>query len=245
MDFKLWKFHGGLKLQGHKKLSMHEPIVKAAIPSILVHPLQQHIGEPAQPVVKVGEHVLKGQLIADFKDHIGSPVHASTSGTVIAIEEHAIPHASGLNAPCIVIEADGKDTPFEYPVYDYTSLEAEQLRKGSQAFPGILGQGRRRSASPGRGGDPRGDRFERRDERAVQRGLRFHPPGERTRGGEPYQGVPKGQPRCVECVVPARLGLSPAGTLHGRQRSLHESAGSRPEPAGYAERARYLSHGAE
>ncbi|MCW9023837.1 MAG: electron transport complex subunit RsxC [Gammaproteobacteria bacterium] len=128
MGFKLWQFHGGLRLQGHKKQSMHEAVVKAAIPSILVHPLQQHIGEPAQAVVEVGDHVLKGQLIADFKDHIGAPVHSSTSGSVIAIEERLIPHASGFKALCIVIEADGKDTAFEYPTYDHTELEAEQLR---------------------------------------------------------------------------------------------------------------------
>ena len=68
---KLWHFHGGLKLEGHKALSMQQPITQAPIPKILTLPLQQHIGEPAQPIVEIGDRVrssrmLKGLLVPRY-----------------------------------------------------------------------------------------------------------------------------------------------------------------------------------
>ena len=59
---KLWKFRGGLKLDGHKAMSMQQGILTAPIPKQLVLPVQQHIGEAALPIVKVGDYVFKGYL---------------------------------------------------------------------------------------------------------------------------------------------------------------------------------------
>jgi electron transport complex protein RnfC len=112
---KLWRFHGGLHLPHHKALSNGGPVVKAAIPTRLILPLQQHIGQPAQPLVKAGEQVLKGQMIARAEGHVSAPVHAPTSGRVVEIAHHAIPHASGGKAPCIIIEPDGQETWAELP----------------------------------------------------------------------------------------------------------------------------------
>ena len=129
MNLKLWKFHGGLHLKGNKEISMSEAVVQAAIPDELVLPLQQHIGEPAKPAVKTGDTVLKGQLIAEFNNHIGSPVHASSSGVVTAIEDRPVPHSSGISAPCIIIKTDGKDDAIEYIEHDHKKMETDQLRK--------------------------------------------------------------------------------------------------------------------
>ena len=69
---KLWRFHGGLKLEGHKALSMQAPIIQAPIPHTLTLPLQQHIGEPAQPIVEIGERVLTGQYaLTNLDDGLG------------------------------------------------------------------------------------------------------------------------------------------------------------------------------
>jgi electron transport complex protein RnfC len=106
---KLWNFHGGLKLSGHKGLSNHAPIRTCPVSRELYIPLSQHIGHAAEPEVKVGDKVLKGQLIGHAEGPISAPVHASSSGTVTAIEERAIPHPSGLPALCVVIETDGYD----------------------------------------------------------------------------------------------------------------------------------------
>ncbi len=107
---KLARFNGGIKLPGFKNLSNQAPIRQLALPHKLIIPLRQHIGETAKPVVKVGEQVLKGQLIATSQAFISAPVHASSSGTVIEIGKYPVAHQSGLSETCIVIQTDGNDT---------------------------------------------------------------------------------------------------------------------------------------
>lgn len=142
----LWEFHGGIEPLGHKSLSNQTPIVQANIPPFLVLPLLQNIGEPAQPIVQIGDKVLKGQIIAHCHASncsllMSVPVHASSSGTVVAIESRAVPHPSGLMAPCIVIETDGQDTWAEYTaLIDYKALSPEVVRDHI-AKAGIVGLG--------------------------------------------------------------------------------------------------------
>ncbi|MDZ7802919.1 electron transport complex subunit RsxC [Thiohalophilus sp.] len=141
MKRRLWHFHGGLRLPGHKAESMQEPVHSASIPPRLIVPLQQHIGEPAEPEVEVGQRVLKGQRLAHATEYVSVPVHAPTSGTVRAIEEHPIPHPSGLQAPCIVIDSDGEDAWTELtPRPDYAGLEPSALRNVIREA-GIVGLG--------------------------------------------------------------------------------------------------------
>jgi len=120
--YDLGTLHGGLRLQAHKKVSTAEPIQQVPIPSQLVLPITQHAGDPAQPIVSIGEHVLKGQLIAESDGSLSAPVHASSSGKVVAIEPWPVARRYGDNAPCIVIECDGKDHAIEtaesLPSYD-------------------------------------------------------------------------------------------------------------------------------
>ncbi|KGE05267.1 electron transport complex subunit RsxC [Pseudohaliea rubra] len=103
-------FHGGIHPPEHKAQSLQAPIQPAGIPPQLVLPLAQHIGAPAQPVVRAGQAVRGGELLAEADGFVSVPVHAPTSGTVSAIEERPVPHPSGLSAPCIVIDTDGADT---------------------------------------------------------------------------------------------------------------------------------------
>ena len=107
--FDLGKLHGGLRLRGHKSASTTQSIQVVPIPDQLVLPITQHVGDPAQPVVGIGEHVLKGQLIATTEGSLGAPVHASSSGHVVAIEPWPVSRRHGDPAPCIVIECDGED----------------------------------------------------------------------------------------------------------------------------------------
>ena len=81
-------FHGGLILDDHKALSTQHPLAPGYLPKTLVVPLQQHIGQIAEPCVKVGDHVLKGQLIAKASEYVSANIHAPSSGTVTAIDEH-------------------------------------------------------------------------------------------------------------------------------------------------------------
>jgi electron transport complex protein RnfC len=139
----LWHFHGGLRLEGHKDLSTREPILDMRIPRWIVLPVQQHIGEPAEALVKPGDHVKKGQLIARASGYVSAPVHASTSGVVVAVEARPVPHPSGLTAPCVVIETDGRDEWLadRMPALpDYATLDAVTLRNRVREA-GIVGLG--------------------------------------------------------------------------------------------------------
>ncbi|WP_020408252.1 electron transport complex subunit RsxC [Hahella ganghwensis] len=136
-----WDFHGGIHPPENKTQSTQQSIRKAGIPQYLYLPLSQHIGQPAAPVVAIGQQVKKGDMIAEAVGPVSVPVHAPTSGTVIAIEDHQVPHPSGLTDSCIVIETDGLDEWKEcIPCENYEELEpAEILERVRQA--GIAGLG--------------------------------------------------------------------------------------------------------
>ncbi|MES9863552.1 MAG: electron transport complex subunit RsxC [Candidatus Thiodiazotropha sp. LLP2] len=139
---ELWRFHGGLHLPDHKDISLQRPLISVELPDRLVIPLQQHIGMMAQARVKPGDKVLKGELIADSTAPVTAPLHAPTSGTVVAIDEHLIPHPSGLSGHCIIIEPDGKDAWGELPkpIKDYQNVDAQTLRQRIRES-GIVGMG--------------------------------------------------------------------------------------------------------
>lgn len=129
MTDKLGSFPGGLILDGQKKRSTQTEIRNTPLSKKLILPLQQHIGEPSTPIVVVGDKVLKGQKIARADGHVSVYLHAPSSGTVIAIDDQAIPHPSGLSAPCITIETDGKDQWIEHqPINDFTALSEHEVR---------------------------------------------------------------------------------------------------------------------
>jgi electron transport complex protein RnfC len=107
---KLWDIHGGIHPAENKEQSSHQPIRQAKLPKKLYLPLQQHIGSPSELCVEVGDKVLKGQRLADANGFISASLHAPTSGTVIGIEERAIPHPSGLSSETLIIETDGEET---------------------------------------------------------------------------------------------------------------------------------------
>jgi Na+-translocating ferredoxin:NAD+ oxidoreductase subunit C len=140
--YDLGRLHGGLRLPADKERSTAAGIQVMPVPKQLIIPLEQHSGDPAQPVVGIGEKVLKGQLIADADGPLSAPVHASSSGKVVAIEAWPVSRRYGEPAPCIVIETDGEDRAVEpaeeAPPYD--TLEPEWLfRKILQG--GIVGLG--------------------------------------------------------------------------------------------------------
>jgi electron transport complex protein RnfC len=128
-DLTLHTFHGGLELPGHRERTSATPIRQAGIPPLLVLPLRQHIGEPAECLVAPGDRVLKGQMIAAPRGNISAPVHASSSGTIVAVEPRPFPHPSGLAAPAIIIETDGRDTwlEAEHGLANYHQIDAARL----------------------------------------------------------------------------------------------------------------------
>lgn len=139
---RLWPFPGGIKLPGFKQLSNSEAVRSLPVPERVYLPLRQHIGAEARPVVALREHVDKGQLLAEATSFVSAPVHASTSGVVIDIGEHSVPHPSGIAEACIVIEADGEDRwlPTIAPLDDINNATPAQLRAAIREA-GIVGLG--------------------------------------------------------------------------------------------------------
>lgn len=138
---KLWDIHGGIHPPENKTQSLQEPLGHVEIPSQLIFPLSQHIGEPAEPIVSVGQKVLAGEIIARAIGPISVPVHASTSGTVTAIERRTIAHPSGMQDECILIEPDFKDEWIELSeCLDYTQLPIDEILEKIR-HAGIAGMG--------------------------------------------------------------------------------------------------------
>jgi len=137
----IWDIPGGIHPAERKELSNRTPIQPAPLPMRLIVPLNQHIGAAAEPLVAVGERVLKGQLIAAANGFVSVPVHAPTSGTVSVIGPQPYPHVSGMLAPAIVIDSDGLEQWCELsPCVDYRSLEPSLvLQRIRQAGIGGLG----------------------------------------------------------------------------------------------------------
>ena len=105
----LYHFHGGVHPPTNKAQSTNKPIASVPLPSRLVIPLHQHVGNRAKPAVQVGERVLKGQIIGRPEGRLSSAVHASTSGNVTAIDMQLVAHSSGLPDLCVTIVPDGKE----------------------------------------------------------------------------------------------------------------------------------------
>jgi electron transport complex protein RnfC len=139
---RLWTFHGGIHVPDEKALSTGRPVARAPLPSLLTIPLRQHIGEPARPIVRVGDWVLKGQKIAEPEGWVSTPIHASSSGTVVAIEDRPIPHPSGLVATCVVIRTNGLDewAKLPKPLDNYREADPALVRERIR-WAGIVGLG--------------------------------------------------------------------------------------------------------
>ena len=99
------KVRGGVKVAHHKNTAELE-IVRIPTPSKVTIPMQQHIGAPCEPVVKVGDEVAVGQLIGDTDKFISAPIHASVSGKVVAVGDVKLPN--GTMSKAVTIESDGE-----------------------------------------------------------------------------------------------------------------------------------------
>ena len=128
MTRALHRFQGGVHPAEHKAESNGRPIAEMPLLPRYVVPMRQHIGKPAQPCVKLGERVLKGQVIAQADGYVSTAIHAPTSGKISAIESHAVAHPSGLDDLCIVIDSDGEDRAIDTQPLDWQNLDPSALR---------------------------------------------------------------------------------------------------------------------
>jgi len=134
-------FPGGVHPDDMKRLTKGLAIEPFPMPETLVLPLSQHIGAPAEAIVKKGDKVLKGQLVASPKGFVSAGIHSPTSGEVISIEERA--HPLGRNTNSIIIKPDGEDKAIEGfgSEKDWHNIDADKIKKiiGESGIVGLGG----------------------------------------------------------------------------------------------------------
>nr|WP_318381860.1 electron transport complex subunit RsxC [uncultured Enterobacter sp.] len=137
---KIWDFNGGIHPPEMKTQSNGTPLRQLPLAARFVIPLKQHIGAEGELCVSVGEHVLRGQPLTRGRGRM-LPVHAPTSGTVIAIAPHSTAHPSALAELSVIIEADGEDRWIDRDGWnDFRSRSREELIERIHQF-GVAGLG--------------------------------------------------------------------------------------------------------
>ena len=122
-----------------KKVNGLNAIRELPAPPRVIIPLSQHIGAPAKAVVAKGDHVRIGQVIGEAGGFVSAPVHASVSGTVVAVDDCLL--ANGAQTPAVVIANDYKEEWVELHPTDHpeklTAAELQQIIRDA----GIVGMG--------------------------------------------------------------------------------------------------------
>ena len=95
----------------HRKNTADMSAIRMPAPKTVTLLTAMHIGKPAKPVVKAGDQVFVGTLVAEQDGFISSPVYSSVSGTVKSVADALL--SNGKTAPAITIESDGEMTPDE------------------------------------------------------------------------------------------------------------------------------------
>ena len=139
MAHGLKTFSGGIHPPDNKQWSAHKPIEVCSFPAEFVVPMSQHIGAPAVPAVTVGQQVARGEVIGSAKGFVSVPVHAPTSGEVVAVENR--PHPSGVAQTAVVIRPDGEDRWAEsIAPADPSALSPEEIVERVR-LAGVVGMG--------------------------------------------------------------------------------------------------------
>ena len=99
-----FKFLGNTHIPHNKRTAESSPLRMTSVGEVLL-PVAQHIGAPATPIVKVGDEVKVGQLIAESAGYVSSAIHSSVSGKVVKIEDYLL--YNGKTVPAIRIQSDG------------------------------------------------------------------------------------------------------------------------------------------
>lgn len=89
------------------KLSAASPIREAALPKQAVFSMFQHIGAPAKPIVKKGDEVKVGTLLAEAGGFVSAPIYSSVSGKVSKVDVAL--DASGTRRMAVYVDVEGDE----------------------------------------------------------------------------------------------------------------------------------------
>lgn len=132
---------GGVHPQ-ENKLSSKCGIEKVPLPERVSIPVSQHIGVPSVIVVKKGDRVKVGTVIAKHSGFVSANIHSSVSGTVQSIDE--ISGTTGYRQTAITISVEGDD--WEETIDQSTELKKDITSSATEIIntiseSGIVGMG--------------------------------------------------------------------------------------------------------
>ena len=116
---KLHTFRIGGVHPDENKITAEARTKNAELPKVAIFPLGQHIGAPAKPIVKRGDVVKVGTMIAEASGFVSAPIFSSVSGTVAKIDTSI--DATGYRKPVIIINVEGDE--WEESIDRSTKLE--------------------------------------------------------------------------------------------------------------------------
>ena len=132
-------FKGGVHPDDSKSYTKGRPIEQLPPPEKVILPMSMHIGAPCSPLVKVGDRVLLGQMIASSEAPMSAPIHATVSGVVSTVEP--MPHPNGSKVMSVVIDNDRLDEPDPSMMsISYASMTPEEMIEKIKNA-GIVGHG--------------------------------------------------------------------------------------------------------
>jgi electron transport complex protein RnfC len=133
-------FRHGVHPPDSKELTAAVGIRRMPFPHEVVLPLRQHAGKPARLLVKPGQHVERGDKLAEADGFISVPIHASAGGTVAGVDW--APHPDGSMAQAVRIRVDRYSAQLPRPrmVPHWDGLSTPEVVKAVQDA-GVVGLG--------------------------------------------------------------------------------------------------------
>lgn len=133
-------FRHGVHPLDHKQQTEHLALERMPFVERYILPLGQHIGAPAKPIVKPGEHVERGQQIAEPGGFVSTSLHSPVTGRILDIDQHR--QGNGQMVPAIHIEADAYSSQQFTPrdAIDPASLSVDEFVAQVQRA-GLVGLG--------------------------------------------------------------------------------------------------------
>jgi electron transport complex protein RnfC len=95
-------FPHGVHPPEHKEMTRELPIRRFPFSPMMMIPLSQHIGAPATALVRQGQEVVRGELIAEASGFVSVPMHAPATGIIKQIA--LAPNSAGKMVSTIFLE---------------------------------------------------------------------------------------------------------------------------------------------
>ncbi len=124
-----------------EKLTADVAVAELPAPAEIALPLSQCIGAPARPLVKAGDEVEAGQMVAEAGGFVSAPVHSPVAGKVKKIDKVRNPQGLWQDAIIITVDAEkASEAPQPRTQAEVDALEPSEI-VGIIGEAGVVGLG--------------------------------------------------------------------------------------------------------